>query len=279
MRVGVLHPGAMGASVAASLLASGHDVGWCSAGRSDDSRSRAAELHEFPQLDDLVVWAEALISVCPPASALQQAHAVRACAFDGLYVDANAIAPATATAIARLMGAAYVDGGIIGPPAWQSGTTRMYLSGEHAATVAAWFEGAVLEVIAIPQEQGDEVAASALKMAYAAYSKGHAALLLAANALAHSSGVLEVLRSEWALSLPDMSRRSERTAQAISPKAWRFSGEMEQISAAFTDAGLSGEFHNGAADLYARLSKFKDQPPASLDSLLDVLVQSEKTRH
>ena len=274
MRIGVLHPGEMGASVAASLLASGHEVAWSSTGRSEHSRMRAVELQEFPQLDDLAAWAEVLISVCPPASALAQAQAVHACAFEGFYVDANAIAPATALEISQLMGAAFVDGGIIGPPAWQSGTTRMYLSGAHAATVAGWFQGGVLEVIALP-EAANEVAASALKMAYAAYTKGHSALLLAVNALAHRSGVLDALRSEWAQSLPALSQRSEATAKAISPKAWRFAGEMEQISATFADCGLPPEFHIGAAELYARLSEFKGQPPASLDMVLDALVQAD----
>ena len=277
MRVGVLHPGEMGASVAASLLAGSHEVAWCSAERSERSRARAVELQEFSQLDDLVAWAEVLISVCPPAYALQQAQAVQACAFDGLYVDANAIAPATASAIAQLMGVAYVDGGIIGPPAWQSGTTRIYLSGNNANVVAGLFTGAALEGIAIPQAQGNEAAASALKMAYAAYTKGHSALLLATNAVAYNSGVLDVLRSEWEQSLPGLSQRSEITANAISPKAWRFVGEMQEISATFAGAGLPAGFHNGAAEFYARLSEFKDQPPASLDDLLDVLAQSENT--
>lgn len=277
MRVGVLHPGEMGASVAASLLAGSHEVAWCSAERSEHSRARAVELQEFSQLDDLVAWAEVLISVCPPAYALQQAQAVQACAFDGLYVDANAIAPATASAIAQLMGVAYVDGGIIGPPAWQSGTTRIYLSGNNANVVAGLFTGAALEGIAIPHAQGNEAAASALKMAYAAYTKGHSALLLATNAVAHNSGVLDVLRSEWEQSLPGLSQRSEITANAISPKAWRFVGEMQEISATFAGAGLPAGFHNGAAEFYARLSEFKDQPPASLDDLLDVLAQSENT--
>ena len=277
MRVGVLHPGEMGASVAASLLAGSHEVAWCSAERSEHSRARAVELQEFSQLDDLVAWAEVLISVCPPAYALQQAQAVQACAFDGLYVDANAIAPATASAIAQLMGVAYVDGGIIGPPAWQSGTTRIYLSGNNANVVVGLFTGAALEGIAIPQAQGNEAAASALKMAYAAYTKGHSALLLATNAVAHNSGVLDVLRSEWEQSLPGLSQRSEITAKAISPKAWRFVAEMQEISATFAGAGLPAGFHSGAAEFYECLSEFKDQPPASLDDLLDVLAQSENT--
>ena len=79
------------------------------------------------------------------------------------------------------------------------------------------------------------------------------------------------------LSLPGLGQRSEITAQAISAKAWRFVGEMQEISATFASAGLPAEFHNGAAELYARLSEFKDQPPASLDKLLDVLAQAEDT--
>ena len=103
------------------------------------------------------------------------------------------------------------------------------------------------------------------------YSKGHSALLLAANALAYNSGVLQTLHDEWNLSMPGMVKRSEATAQAISPKAWRFVGEMEQISATFNDQALPGDFHAGAAQLYAQLSEFKDQPPASLFALLEAL--------
>ena len=133
-----------------------------------------------------------------------------------------------------MFGAAYADGGIIGPPAWKADTTRLYVPGRHASAVAALFSEGVLSAVAIPQTEGNEVAASALKMAYAAYSKGHSALLLAANALAHNSGVLQTLHDEWDLSMPGMVKRSEATAQAISPKAWRFVGEMEQISATST---------------------------------------------
>jgi 3-hydroxyisobutyrate dehydrogenase-like beta-hydroxyacid dehydrogenase len=275
MRVGVLHPGEMGASVAASLLANGHEVAWVSAGRSEQSRKRAADLKQFQQLEALVAWAEMLISVCPPANALEQAQAVHACAFEGFYVDANAIAPGTATVISQLFGAAYVDGGIIGPPAWRPGSTRLYLSGGHATTVASWFKQGALAVIAMPDAGRSVAAASALKMAYAAYSKGHSALLLAANALAQNSGVLPTLQQEWELSMPGMVKRSDATAQAISPKAWRFVGEMEQISATFADYELPSEFHVGAAQLYARLGEFKDQPPATLAELLDVLGQKE----
>ena len=43
MRIGILHPGEMGASVGAALGSAGTRVGWASAGRSDASRRRAGE--------------------------------------------------------------------------------------------------------------------------------------------------------------------------------------------------------------------------------------------
>ena len=40
--IAVLHPGEMGAGVAAQLVSAGHRVLWCSAGRSAATRKRAA---------------------------------------------------------------------------------------------------------------------------------------------------------------------------------------------------------------------------------------------
>ena len=275
MRIGLLHPGAMGASIGLSLLHSGHEVGWVSAGRSEASRSRAAGFAEFNELEDLAVWADGIISVCPPDAAIALASAVYATAFDGLYVDANAIAPNTAKEIAQIFGSgAYVDGGIIGPPAQSSGTTRLYLSGQHAQMVASWFSQGALEAIALPEGDGAEamVAASALKITYAAYSKGHSALLLAVNALASSSGVSEVLNAEWNISQPGLTQRSNAAAKATAPKAWRFAGEMREISATFKAQGLNGDFHQGAAEIYASMENLKDQRDADLAQVIDEII-------
>ena len=107
----------------------------------------------------------------------QQVHAT---AFGGLYIDANALAPSTSLQIGEIMGlGAYVDGGIIGPPALQPGTTRLYLSGHHAAGVAAWFRrrgiaGCVPMVSTQQQLENDESALESmslhpmLKMSYSA---------------------------------------------------------------------------------------------------------------
>ena len=277
MRIGILHPGAMGASIGSSLLASAHEVGWVSEGRSADSRNRAKQFETFAALDDLAVWADGLISICPPDAAIAQAQAVFVTAFDGLYIDANAIAPNSANEIAQIFGAgAYVDGGIIGPPALSAGTTRLYLSGQHAARVASWFTQGFLQAIALPASDhaNSMVAASALKVAYAAHSKGSSALLLAVNALAASSGISEVLKAEWDISQPGLNQRSDITAKVTSPKAWRFAGEMLEISETFKAQGLSGDFHQGAADIFASMADLKDQPSADLDQVIAQILGS-----
>jgi hypothetical protein len=267
----------MGASIGLSLLASAHEVGWVSDGRSADSHNRAKQFEAFATLDDMSSWADGIISVCPPDAAIAQAQAVYATAFDGLYVDANAIAPRSAKDIAQIFGAgAYVDGGIIGPPALSAGITRLYLSGQHTARVASWFSQGFLEAIALPESDhaNSAVAASALKAAYAAHSKGSSALLLAVNALAASSGISEALKAEWDISQPGLNHRSEITANVTSPKAWRFAGEMLEISETFQAQGLSGEFHQGAADIFASMADLKDQPGADLDQVIAQILSS-----
>ena len=279
MRIGILHPGAMGASIGLSLLASAHEVGWVSDGRSADSHNRAKQFEAFATLDDMSSWADGIISVCPPDAAIAQAQAVYATAFDGLYVDANAIAPHSAKDIAQIFGAgAYVDGGIIGPPALSAGTTRLYLSGQHTARVASWFSQGFLEAIALPESDhaNSAVAASALKAAYAAHSKGSSALLLAVNALAASSGISEALKAEWDISQPGLNHRSEITANVTSPKAWRFAGEMLEVSETFKAQGLSGDFHQGAADIFASMADLKDQPDADLNQAIAQILGSRE---
>ena len=133
--------------------------------------------------------------------------------FRGLYVDANAVAPATARAAGEIVGAAgaeLVDGGIIGPPPREAGTTRLYLAGPRAGEVASLFKGTALEAIVMP---GDVGTASALKMAYAAWTKGSSALLLAVRALAIREGVDGALRAEWERSQPGLDARSESAAR------------------------------------------------------------------
>ncbi|MDD9935363.1 MAG: DUF1932 domain-containing protein [Myxococcales bacterium] len=256
----ILHPGQMGSSVGAAARGTGHRVRWCSAGRSADSRRRAEAdgLDEVAALPELVAASEILISVCPPAAAEALCEEVLAAGSARVFVDANAISPQSARRIAERVasaGADFVDGGIVGPPARGQGRTILYLSGPRADDVAAHFEGSPLQTHVLGLEPGQ---ASALKMAFAAWTKGSSALLLAVRALADAEGVSEGLLDAWGRLAPDLPARSEATAAGTGPKAWRFEGEMREIARTFEAAGLPGGFHGAAAELYGRLACFKD---------------------
>lgn len=141
----------------------------------------------------------------------------------------------------------------------RGGTTRLYISGDTTDAIAAIFAGSPLEVIAI---DGGPGAASALKMAYAAWTKGTTALLIAIHALAISEDVHEVLLGEWRRSQPELLSRSGRGMSSAAAKAWRWIGEMDEIAATFGAAGLPDGFHRAAADVYRNLEQFKDDSNA-----------------
>ncbi|HEY7250760.1 MAG TPA: DUF1932 domain-containing protein [Methylomirabilota bacterium] len=267
--IGLLHPGDMGSVVGACAAAAGSRVLWTSEGRSAGSRDRAAAagLEDAGGLAAVVAASDVVISVCPPHAALDLARAVAALRFSGVFVDGNAVSPSTAREIGAAVeagGATFVDGGLIGPPPRSAGTTRLYLSGREAKRAAALFDGSRLEAIAVSDAPG---AASALKMAYAAYTKGVSALLMGVRALAVTEGVDEALLAEWHRSQPELPKRSEAAARDNAKKAWRFVGEMEEIAATFEAAGLPGGFHEAAAAIYRRLSDYKDAatPPSMSD--------------
>ena len=271
MNILLLHPGAMGASVGAALVGNGHDAAWISADRSSATRDRAnrAGLRAVASLDD-ALEVDIVISVCPPDAAVAVAQSVAERGFAGIYVDGNAVSPGTAAKVERLFGDRYVDGGIVGPPAWREGTTRFYLSGDGANRVASLFEKSLVDARVV---DGGPVAASALKMCYAAYAKGSIALILGVRALAESNGVSAALLDEWDISQPGLVRRSETGATATSLKAWRFVGEMHEIAATFSAANLPSGFHEAAAELYGRMAAFKDTPGgADVDTVLRAIL-------
>lgn len=274
-RVGVLHPGAMGVSVAASARNSGHSVYWASDERSDDTRQRAekAGLLDGGTLANVCATCDVIVSICPPHAAEDVAAAVMAHGFDGVYLDANAISPGRAKRIAALVnegGASFVDGSIIGGPAWEPGKTWLYLSGPEAQTVADCFASGPLETCII----GEAVdKASALKMCFAAYSKGTTALLCAILGAAESLNVRDELAMQWSRGGSDFADEANRRATQVTAKAWRFAGEMDEISATFEEAGMPSGFHAAAAEIYRRLADFKDAPDTpELDAVLAALL-------
>jgi 3-hydroxyisobutyrate dehydrogenase-like beta-hydroxyacid dehydrogenase len=274
--IGVLHPGEMGSMVAAAARAAGAHVVWASAGRgrATQDRAKAAGLEDLGSLRDLVAASDVILSVCPPDAALDVAREVTAAGFTKLYVDGNAVSPATARKIAGVIeggGATFIDGGIIGPPPRARDTTRLYVSGAGAPQVKALFGDSALEVVALDAPAG---AASAVKMAYAAWTKGTSALILSVRALAMAEGVDDALLGEWRTSQPQLPKRSEDAVSGNARKAWRFVGEMEEIAATFAQAGLPDGFHLAAAEVFRRLSPYKDAPTPSMVDVAKTLVSN-----
>jgi 3-hydroxyisobutyrate dehydrogenase-like beta-hydroxyacid dehydrogenase len=271
--VGVLHPGAMGAAVGAALAVRGETVHWVSAGRSAATcaRAAAAGLVEHRDLGGMLAAVDTVISVCPPEAALETARAVSATGFGGTYVDANAVAPATSRRVGEVIveaGGTFVDGAIVGGPPTVRGETRLFLSGSGAATVATRFRDSPFETVVL----GDDVgAASALKVAYAAWTKGSGALLLVVRAFARSNGVDAALLDEWARSQPRLADRSSSAARGNARKAWRFVAEMDEEADAFASCGLPDGFSRAAARVYERLAGYKDVEDVDADAVFDAL--------
>lgn len=270
-KVGIINPGAMGISIAAAARAAGHDVYWSAAGRSADTRQRADEqsLAALASMSALCAVSEVILCVCPPHAAAAVADAVVEAGFSGLYCDGNAIAPGRALKIGERLesaGVDFVDGSIIGPPAWEAGTTRFYLSGPSAAQIASLFEDTMAEAVVIGGEIGK---ASALKMVFAAQTKGFTALLSAIQGAAEQLGVRADLDREWARRDPDVAEQRVNQVRGVTGKAWRFAGEMQEIAATFESAGMPPGFFEAAHEIYQRMARFKDAD--ELPALEDVL--------
>jgi 3-hydroxyisobutyrate dehydrogenase-like beta-hydroxyacid dehydrogenase len=271
--IGLLHPGEMGAAVGQCLTGAGHEVLWASEGRGPHTaaRARAAGLVDSGTAAELAERADVILSICPPHAALDVAWAVQG--FAGLFVDANAIAPATAREIAGMIcdgGGSYVDAAIIGLPPVTAGSTRLYLSGPDAPTVRALFAGTSLDARLAGEGM---TAASAVKMAYAGWTKGTAALLLDVRALARSEGVEDTLLAEWALSQPSLAERSAGAARSATAKGWRWVAEMEEIAASMAAAGLPDGFHQAAAEVFRRLPRARSglPPGEAVDAVMTAL--------
>lgn len=262
----------MGVAVARTMVNSGNDVYWVSHGRSADTAQRAndAGLTPLNSLAEMADTCAAIVCVCPPHAATDVAEQVVASGFQGIYVDANAIAPRTTIAIGEIITAAgmtFVDGGIVGLPPTEPNTSWLYLSGSEAETAATWFSAGPLEIDVINDRIGS---ASGMKMCYAANTKGYNALLTAIMGAAEELGVRETLERQWERHWPGFAEQKKQAAVRVAyNKAWRFAGEMEEMAKTWEDTNVPNGFFTAAAKVYHRtghLRHAEDEP--NIDAVL-----------
>ncbi|WP_411138025.1 DUF1932 domain-containing protein [Streptomyces sp. C10] len=272
--IGILHPGSMGAAVAACAAMNAADVLWCEAGRSPASVARAEQfgLTPVPTLQELLDRSDIVVSLCPPAVAENLARDVAAHRFSGVYLEANAINPERTVRIAELLepAATPVDGGVVGSPPVRGKTPTLYLSGAAAATkrIEALFAGTAVHTKALGTEVGK---ASALKLSYASFQKTSRVLVALAVGMAREHGVDQEL-IEVASRRTDSYLSEPQYVAKTASRAWRWGPELEEAADTLAAAGLPPEMLRAAASTLARWNDAKDGE-LTLTDALDRLAQ------
>lgn len=258
--IAILMPGDMGHGVGAALVAAGHTVLTCLTGRSDATRALAvkAGMQDAPTLVNLVERADVILSILPPSAAISLATEIATAMQDAgktpVYVDCNAISPETARevgSIVSLTGAGFIDAGIIGLAPGKGGGTRFYVSGADVSAMQS-LDGNGFKVIGLGEEVGR---ASAMKMVYAALTKGTWTLQTAVMLAAEKLGLTEELTAEFAFSQKPALDAMRARISKLPADSERWIGEMEEIAATFADAGVTSHFHEGAADIFRVLAQ------------------------
>jgi putative dehydrogenase len=266
--VAIVAPGEMGAAVAACFGERGIKVTTSLAGRSAASMARAERAGMLPAADDdaLIDGADFFLSIVPPGEAVALAQrlvpALTCAKKKPIYVDCNAISPATAIEIGKVLestGCPYADAGIIGPPpqANPAGTgTRFYVSGAAAKDVARLSEFGV----PFPVLDGPAGAASALKMSYAGITKGFTAVAAAMVLGATRAGSADALYKELELSQPQFLAWLSRAVPRMYPKVYRWVAEMEEIGHFLEDGTPGGDMFANIARLYQDIADVAQAP-------------------
>ena len=256
--VGVMSTGDMGSGVGGVLVRSGLRVITSLEGRSEASRSRALEqgIVDVGSLDDVVTASDLILSILVPSEAFAFAESVGESivrtSSQVAFADCNAVSPATGVKIGEIITAAggmFIDAGIIGGSPRTGAVPRFYASGEYAMILGE-LDG---KGISVPVMGGAVGRASGLKMVYAALTKGSAALHASTLMTAKSLGLFDDLICELEESQPATLNAMNRV-NSISAQAFRWIGEMEEISATFKDAGITPNIHTGAAETFQKIS-------------------------
>jgi L-threonate 2-dehydrogenase len=276
--VAVIAPGMMGAAVGKRLVDNGVKVLTSLAGRSSETAERAKAAGLVAVGDEEIATSDFFLSILPPGDALalveRFAPALKASNAKPIYVDCNAINPATVERVAAALaptGCPFVDAGIIGsPPKPGDAGPRIYASGPAAARFASLRQyGLDIRVL-----DGALSAASALKMSYAGITKGTQAIGAAMMLAATRAGSADALFKELQGSQKEMLAWFQRALASMPPKAYRWVAEMHEIAGFVGDDPTASELYQGAAHFYERIAEDFEGDKKDVAALKEFLKKS-----
>lgn len=257
--IALVSPGAMGGAVGARLVEHGVRVLTRLEGRSADSIERAQKGGLEDASPTELAAADIVLSIVPPHTAedVARSFAIWAQGIErpALYVDCNALSPATKTSVAAIVegaGAAMIDACIIGGPN-DPGGPNFYACGPHAAAANTLGEHGLRWTI-LDAPIG---AAAALKMCFAGINKGLLALGTMMRLAAEEAGVGEALTHELQERLPHILGHLDRTTASAFARAWRWVPEMREIAE-------FGAADPGAAEVFEGFARFYERLAANL---------------
>ena len=265
MIIGLIGLGEMGSEIGRYLVMNDLEVISVYEGRSEISKKRASKykisdagsIEQFCKISDLV------ISIIPPDKAVETANLYTSFKNkDGqIYCDLNAISTITAKRIKLLLDEKkidYVDGAIMGGPPTVNYSPRIYLSGKLSEKLN-FLNGKGIELMVL---KGSDFKASATKMVYASITKGSKALVAGALIAAKKNNVYDELMEELKYSEEYFSLVAKNQIPSIKHKAYRWVGEMNEISLTYKESGLTGGFHSEAENVYELI---KNLPEGKLE--------------
>jgi len=262
----------MGANVGRKLVDAGNIVLTDLDGRSDATRKRAHDAGMIhASWTDIIRKADMILSIIPPRDAFSFAERVLA-EFQGteridkaplVFADCNAVNVVTIKKIAALFSTSsivFLDACVIGGPPSGDYVPTFYGSADVVDQQGLTLFKNVIEKsgikVRILSGEGAGIGdASALKMSYAGISKGLTGLFTAMILAAHASSpaTSDALLAELSDSQPMLLERITRAVPAMIPKAYRWIGEMKEISGFV--GGKEAEIYQGVSGIYERVER------------------------
>ena len=279
--VGLIGLGEMGCGIGGYLVRSGVRVISVTTSRSHQSvqRSITAGIEESENLSELCDASDFIFSIIPPDKSQQIVDDIiatyRKKKFKAIFCDLNAISPQTSRTNGKKLeeeGIKYIDGGIIGGPPDGKVNPRVYLSGAFSAELKV-LDGCGMDVRVMGGSVGQ---ASALKMCYASVTKGLIALMTGALVTANKLGVYDSLLEEFEDSQSHLHKSMNKGIPSAVHKAYRWVGEMFEISDTYKSAELEGNFHKEAAFIFDLMAKIKVSEPEYLNKVIDEIAKTTK---